>query len=230
MLARVSSERVWEELKYILLEPRPGSVFSRLNEIGLWEFLFPGVSYSEIEQAMDEMPRSLNALCSWETADPNEPWMVYFIAIMHRTDIATAGEICRLYRFNKRQYDKVVAAIGGWWDTVEGIRAEDSLTKSELAKQVMSIPRECYPLVLTYLTDFTSRRNFRHILTAIRYDKPSINGKDLRAMGYKPGPAFKKALDAVWQARLDGLVHTREEELCYAREFLSGYEGAIKSV
>lgn len=230
MLARVSSERVWEELKYILLEPRPGPALSRLNEIGLWEFLFPGVRYTEIEQALNEMLRSLNALRSWEVADPNELWMVYFIAIMHRTDITTAGEICRLYRFNKRQHDKVAATISSWRDTVEGIRNQGSLTRSELVRRVMSVPRESHPLVLTYLTDFTSRRKFRHILTTIRCDKPTINGKDLRAMGFKPGPAFKKTLDAVWQARLDGLVRTREEELGYAREYLLGYEGAIDSV
>jgi tRNA nucleotidyltransferase (CCA-adding enzyme) len=68
------------------------------------------------------------------------------------------------------------------------------------------------------------------VLTAIYCDKPFISGKDLRALGYKPGPAFKKVLDAVWQARLDGMVRTREEELSYAKEYLAGCEGAIKSV
>ena len=28
----------------------------------------------------------------------------------------------------------------------------------------------------------------------------------------------------------DGLVRTRQEELSYVKEYLSGYEGAIKSV
>jgi tRNA nucleotidyltransferase (CCA-adding enzyme) len=68
------------------------------------------------------------------------------------------------------------------------------------------------------------------VLTAICCDKPSINGKDIRTLGYKPGPAFKKALDAVWQARLDGVVRTREEELSYVKEYLAGCEGEIDSV
>ncbi len=64
----------------------------------------------------------------------------------------------------------------------------------------------------------------------ICYDKPSINGKDLRSLGFKPGPAYKMALEAVWQARIDGLVRTRQEELSYVKEYLSGYEGAINDV
>jgi tRNA nucleotidyltransferase (CCA-adding enzyme) len=41
-LARVSKERVWEELKYIFLEPRPSSVLSRLAELQLWDKPFYG--------------------------------------------------------------------------------------------------------------------------------------------------------------------------------------------
>ncbi|MCL6635369.1 MAG: CBS domain-containing protein [Peptococcaceae bacterium] len=230
MLARVSMERVWEELKHILLEPRPGPVLSRLMELQLWDFLFPGVDHFNIRQVMAEMPRSVKALRSWDLAEPGEPWMVYFLAVLHRADWDSAREICRRYHLGRRQVEKVAAALGGWRSAMQDLKDPDGITMSELARQLMSIPREVYPLILTYLTSNASRKRFRQVLTAIYYDRPSINGKDLREMGYKPGPAFKRALDAVWQARLDGLVRTRQEELNYVREYLAGYEGAVKSV
>lgn len=230
MLARVALERVWEELKYIMLEARPGLALSRLMELQLWDFLFPGVDHFNIRQVLAEMPRSIKALRSWDLSEPGEPWMVYFLAVLHRTDWDSARNICQRYHLGKRQMDKVAAALGGWRSAMEDLKDPDGITMSELARQLMSIPREVYPLILTYLTNNASRRRFRQVLTAIYYDRPSINGKDLRTLGYKPGPAFKRALDAVWQARLDGLVRTREEELRYVREYLSGYEGAIKSV
>lgn len=230
MLARVSMERVWEELKYIMLETRPGPALSRLMELQLWEFLFPGVDHFNIRQVMVEIPRSIKALRSWDLAEPGEPWMVYLLAVLHRTDWDSARGICLQYHLGKRQMDKVAAALGGWRSAMEDLKDPDGITMSELARQLMSIPREVYPLILTYLTNNASRKRFRQVLTAIYYDRPSINGKDLRTMGYKPGPAFKRALDAVWQARLDGLVRTREEEMKYVKEYLAGYEGAIKSV
>ncbi len=230
MLARVSKERVWEELKYILLEPRPSSVLSRLSELQLWDSLFTGVSYKEIKDVLDDLHRSVKVLRSWDLAEPDEPWMVYFIAVLHRTDWETARTICIRYNLNKRQVEKVAAALNGWKSAVEGLGGPGDHSTSELARRVMAVPRECYPLILTYFSNNTARRRFRQVLNAICYDKPSINGKDLRSLGFKPGPPFKKALDALWQARLDGVVRTREEELCYAKEYLSGYEGAIKSV
>lgn len=230
MLARVSMERVWEELNHIMLEPRPGPALSRLMELQLWDFLFPGVEHFNVRQVMAEMPRSVKALRSWDLAEPGEPWMVYFLAVLHRADWNSARNICTQYHLGKRQMDKVAAALGGWRSAMDDLRDPDGITMSEMARQVMSIPREVYPLILTYLTNNASRKRFRQVLTAICYDRPSINGKDLRSLGYKPGPAFKRALDAVWQARLDGVVRTRQEELSYVKEYLSGYEGAIRNV
>ncbi|MFA4885403.1 MAG: CBS domain-containing protein [Desulfotomaculaceae bacterium] len=230
MLARVSLERVWEELRYILLEPRPSLGLARLVELQLWDYLFPGVLYAEGKEVLDELHRSIKVLRSWDLAEPDEPWMVYLIAVLHQTDGDKAREICLRYHLNKRQLEKVSAALRGWRGVMEGLNHVDGLTMSELARRVMSVPRECYPLILAYLVNYVTRRRFRQVLTAICYDKPSINGKDLRSLGFKPGPAFKMALEAVWQARIDGLVRTRQEELSYVKEYLSGYEGAINDV
>jgi poly(A) polymerase len=40
---------------------------------------------------------------------------------------------------------------------------------------------------------------------------PLLTGDDLIAAGHKPGPLFKKLLDAVREAQLDGTIRTREE-------------------
>ncbi|HEY7154797.1 MAG TPA: CCA tRNA nucleotidyltransferase [Gemmataceae bacterium] len=40
---------------------------------------------------------------------------------------------------------------------------------------------------------------------------PLLTGDDLIEAGYKPGPIFKKLLDAVREAQLDGTIRTREE-------------------
>jgi poly(A) polymerase len=46
---------------------------------------------------------------------------------------------------------------------------------------------------------------------------PLITGDDLLAMGMKPGPAFRRVLEAVYDAQLEGRVGTREEALAMAR-------------
>ncbi|NMA14636.1 MAG: hypothetical protein GX930_05295, partial [Clostridia bacterium] len=38
-------------------------------------------------------------------------------------------------------------------------------------------------------------------------------GKDLMNFGLKPGPKYRKLLDVILAARLDGLVHNKEDEI-----------------
>jgi tRNA nucleotidyltransferase/poly(A) polymerase len=44
---------------------------------------------------------------------------------------------------------------------------------------------------------------------------PLLNGHDLIALGWKPGPDFKTVLDAVQNRQLEGTLHTREEALSW---------------
>jgi poly(A) polymerase len=44
---------------------------------------------------------------------------------------------------------------------------------------------------------------------------PLLNGDDLIAAGWRPGPHFKTALEAVEDAQLEGTVTSREEALSY---------------
>jgi poly(A) polymerase len=52
---------------------------------------------------------------------------------------------------------------------------------------------------------------------------PLISGKDLIALGWKPGPKFKEVLDAVQTRQLEGTLTTREEALEWVKtEYLEG--------
>ncbi|MEM0915030.1 MAG: CCA tRNA nucleotidyltransferase [Planctomycetota bacterium] len=51
---------------------------------------------------------------------------------------------------------------------------------------------------------------------------PLVTGDDLIAMGHKPGPAFKRLLDAVYDAQLDGEVAERDAALAHLRRLVGG--------
>ena len=48
--------------------------------------------------------------------------------------------------------------------------------------------------------------------------EPWVSGDDLIAMGRKPGPEFRRVLDMVYDAQLDGTVRSRAEALAYVRK------------
>jgi tRNA nucleotidyltransferase (CCA-adding enzyme) len=60
------------------------------------------------------------------------------------------------------------------------------------------------------------RRQAERWLTELRQVGLEIDGSDLRAAGIPEGPAVGRGLRAALLAKLDGLVHGREEELAQA--------------
>ena len=63
------------------------------------------------------------------------------------------------------------------------------------------------------------RRKIWYYLTHLVNVQPLLNGSDLKNMGYKPSPIFKKILNDLLAATLDGKIKNKAE----AREFLSKY-------
>jgi hypothetical protein len=47
---------------------------------------------------------------------------------------------------------------------------------------------------------------------------PLVNGDDLTAAGMKPGPEFKRILDGVYDAQLEGKVKTRDEAMGWVKK------------
>ena len=62
------------------------------------------------------------------------------------------------------------------------------------------------------------RRKLWRYLTCWSTLKPLLDGNDLTALGYKPGPQFKAMLEALMAATADGVIHTRAEAEAFVAE------------
>ncbi len=220
VVSRLTTERMWGELKSILEEADPEHMLDRLDELGVWDYLFPKITFWEVQYVISEMPQALMILRNWGWAEPAEKWLPYFLGILHLSNQETAYQICQRYNLGRRQTDKVLDTIANGRVALKRLSIEEDVPLSELTKIVQTLPREAYPLFLSLLEDKNAIRRFRLVMESVHKNKPVVNGKDIREMGFQPGPMYRRALDAVWRARLDGLVNTREEEIEYLRSYL----------
>jgi len=58
-------------------------------------------------------------------------------------------------------------------------------------------------------------------LDTLRHVRPALNGADLQALGLRPGPVYTHLLTALLDARLDGQVQSREDELALVQRLLA---------
>jgi tRNA nucleotidyltransferase (CCA-adding enzyme) len=64
----------------------------------------------------------------------------------------------------------------------------------------------------------TAKKYISLYLTHLRNVKVVLTGDDLKALGIPPGPRYKEILAELLDAKLDGRVGNREEELEFARK------------
>lgn len=61
------------------------------------------------------------------------------------------------------------------------------------------------------------RRAISHYFHRYRHVTTELKGRDLRELGIPPGVVYRIALDELLDARLNGEVRNRQEELAYLR-------------
>ncbi|HTS13781.1 MAG TPA: CCA tRNA nucleotidyltransferase [Candidatus Limnocylindrales bacterium] len=134
-----------------------------------------------------------------------------------------AEEICRRLRFSNDDTEQVAALVANH------LRFKDvPQMKPSTLKRFVRLNRFEEHLELHRLDCLASHRNLQNYEFVRRFlaetppeeVKPPrlLTGEDLKAMGYAPGPQYKKMLDAVEEAQLDGRVTNRDQALNLVRD------------
>jgi poly(A) polymerase len=134
-----------------------------------------------------------------------------------------AEEICRRLRFSNEDSEQIAALVANH------LRFKDvRQMKVSTLKRFVRLPRFEEHLELHRLDCLSSHGSLEAYDFVGRFieETPAeqvrpprlVTGDDLKGLGLKAGPSFRKILDAVEEAQLTGTVHTREEALEMVRE------------
>ena len=66
----------------------------------------------------------------------------------------------------------------------------------------------------------TVKKAISHFFTDLRRTSIALKGKDLIKMQLTPGPIYRQVLAAVLDAKLDGELKTKKDEIEFARHYL----------
>ena len=132
-----------------------------------------------------------------------------------------AEEICRRLKMSNEEISRVVDLVS--------IHAEfseiDTMRESDL-RRLLTRPNIADHLELLRVSCLSGKRNLKTYEFGLQkvqqYNReaaitPLINGEDLIAMGYSPGPVFKKILRSVEDLQFEGVLRTREEAVAHVK-------------
>ncbi len=216
LFGKSEDPRFLTELKIIFSEENPIPAIERLAEFGLFQFLWPDLHpHYEIDRRFMHILTQAQLAISWFRLlyldEPCRNWVVYLLAIMSRSGLRELSAFCT--RFQE------TAKISGYLldQKARADKAIDRLSRNNNHKnsKIVACFEEINLEGLLYIMAIARKNHVKKAVslyvTTLRHVEAGLTGKDLMAMGYKPGPQFKKILNYLKDIRLDDLAQGPKE-------------------
>ena len=230
VLDKVGGLRLLNELIQILREKEPAGAIDRMAGFGLLPFIHPALRLApETRRIVDEAGRVLAWFRLLYLPDACEQWQVYFLALGDRLTHDEFHDACCRLVVPGRVITKVFGhrrqALGTLDAIQRRLRRNPNVHNSDMYAWFHGLPLE----MLLYLAARASREEVRrfisHYVTRLRQVRCSLDGDGLAALGLAPGPRFRKILDRLLVARLNGEVVNDEQERALALRLILSDDG-----
>ena len=244
----VSRERIREELTRMLTEGHARRAFELLDETDLLVQVLPEISKMKgVAQPPQYHPEGdvwIHTLMLLEQLEPGCAMTLAWGALLHdvgkpptyreapdrirfdghvEVGVSMGAEICRRFRFSNDETHQILTLIENHMRFADAPRMKASTLKRFF--RLEDFPEH---LALHRMDCLAAHRNL-DIWNFVRerYETlpaeevrptPLLTGRELIAVGYKPGPAFKEMLQAVEDAQLEGAITTPEQAMTLVQE------------
>lgn len=215
LLHRLKGDRIRHELILILREAEPERVLARLAELGALAQIHPALTYDPwIAQRFQALRAEL---ADRELPAPIE--RLYCGLWLYRLDAEEQRAV--LERLHALTDTEALVAEVRYLREQETRLAEDFLRPSQIYA-IFRPTQAAARLIYRVATDsWLARQRVEQFEQRLGQVTTALDGHDLRRMGVKPGPIYRRILQALLEARLDGRVHTREEEEALAQAIIA---------
>ena len=209
-LRGVSGDRVRREVEHIMKEETPEKALQRAHDLGLLKEVHPSLEAGEwLQHKFGQSTKMF-----WPP-----PMTLYFGLLSYRLTVKETEELIDGMRMSR-------TTAAGMRGSVRLKGELPALESRELAPSSICRILEGYPVAAVMTGAVATdrdvvRERLKAYLAKWRHARTFLNGSSLQDMGVPAGPKVGDILGRLREAKLDGLVKTREDEVRMVEGWLS---------
>jgi tRNA nucleotidyltransferase (CCA-adding enzyme) len=222
----LSGYRLFTELKLVLKEHDPIKAVERMGELELLGVIHPDIELNEeLHFLFEEIKRVIAWYNLLYLEEHMEPWKVYWHGLTSGLKTHLLKKLANRMGMVDQESRRMIAQSG------DIDRLLDQLFRFKgkpyaLYTLLDSYDTETLLFLMAKANSDKIKRLISLYFTKLRGVAVLLHGKDLLEMGFQPGPVFKDILEKLLEARLNGLVKTRSDEVAFVREHFVSKEPA----
>jgi len=221
MLSAVQPQRTRDELVLLLKEKEPVRYIRRMDNLYGFKFLHPGFKINKttfrlLSRVSVRIRYFRNVYAGRRHLDA---WLIYLSAILMQLEAREINSFCRKFGFTSGETKRILSCK----TILPRLRRQlfkKGIRPSRIYRLLEPLSYEAIVFMDAKYAEATVRRRISDFLSAYNGIKIHINGEDLKKLGLKPGPDYQKIFSLVLNARIDGRVKTRDEELCLIKNIV----------
>jgi len=215
----LSGRRLFTELKLLLMESDPVKAIERMNQLDLIQFLSPSISF---DYKLSKLLKNIKDVISWFSLlyldESFDTWKTYWYGLTSNLDSESINTLTERLMMNDLESRKIIDQ-----------RMDAAPLLDKLFRMKSNNNYSIYTLLSQYDTEFllyimakANSENVKKLIsnyfTKLKGIKVSLKGRDLKSMGFRPGPLYKEILDRLLEVRLNNKVNSRKEEMSFVTE------------
>jgi tRNA nucleotidyltransferase (CCA-adding enzyme) len=227
LIQQLSGPRLQNEILLLFAEHDPVRAIARLGQLKLLRFLHSRLCHTtNVKRVVTAVSK---ALSWWARRFPDsviDRPIVYLMALSSESSAVVVASMIRRLVLSREQA-KNVSAGGSLVDrALKRLTNKRAIRRSQIFRLLADFSDEA--LVLLLAKQVSAQRGVRvsllkrYLVAYVknRAIKTALTGRDLQAMGLKPGPQYKTILGKLLDARIDGIITAEAEERALAHRLL----------
>ncbi len=230
-IQKVEGRRLFAELKNILEEENVLAALKRMNEFNLFPEIFPALKFTQTkEKLLEKIEEVLNWYRLSYFEHQIKQWLIYFMGIAFDLSEEDLRKFIKRLELPEKKSDFMLTAR----TRTHRVLMRFSRAGKMLPSEIYHTLEDCTTEELLYMMAKTNREESKKaislFLLKLRNVKPILTGHDLKALNIEPGPIYKEILRNLLDARLNGEIETKEDEIAFVQKhFIMEHRSSVAS-
>jgi tRNA nucleotidyltransferase (CCA-adding enzyme) len=213
LLENLSGPRMYAELVLILKERNPVPALARMDELGVLRYLHPRIRVTRtLLRLVNAVRRRLGELGE---ADGRH-WLLHLAALCDGLGPRGIDDLGERLAIPPHTRERLLALVQGSRPLQKRVAALRPWRPGAVHALLTPEPRELVLFAWARSAGKGPGEAVRRFLQETSRAATELKGRDLQALGYRPGPLYREILRKLLEAKLDGEAGaTRDEEVAW---------------
>lgn len=215
LYTRISHQRFKEEIKALLSETETVRVISLMQRYAMIRHIHPTIVVNK--RLVHAVGECLFLVFVHIQDVTYYPWLVFLMVLCDSLSDGETQTVCTRLSLTARETAILMAHTQAKRSMKQ---LKHARTTSDAYTLLNPLPIEALIYLLAKTTNARVKKHIFNYLAKARRIKPHITGHTLKEVGIAEGRHFRDILHAVHHAKLDGKIHTYEEEMAFVHELI----------